>query len=85
LAAVVLIALAAHGAGPDRECILFDRSYGERLTASNKDAGLWWTSSGWKVSRTRSVPRHSGKAVEIRLARNETEAAQLVVRPSKPL
>ena len=49
------------------------------------EVGLWWTSSGWKVARDRAMPQASGKRLVIRAARNETEAAQLVVRPAREL
>jgi hypothetical protein len=60
-------------------------AYGEQLPASGDHASLWWCSSGWKVSRTRPAPRTPGEAIRIRAARNEVEAAQVVVRPGKPL
>ncbi len=59
--------------------------YGQSLPSPDPAVGLWWASSGWKVSRTRPVPQAQGEAVSVRLARNEAEAAQLVVRPDRPL
>jgi hypothetical protein len=47
--------------------------------------GVWWASSGWKVSRTRALPEKSGTALRIQAARNEAEAAQLVLRPKRDL
>lgn len=67
------------------ECILFEDSYGERLDSPDPDVELWWASSGWKISQTRPVPRGKGTAIEISAARNEAEAAQLVVRPVQGL
>ena len=64
---------------------LHDASYGERLPASTEQVGLWWASSGWKVSAIRPVPEAAAPAVVIRAAANETEAAQIVVRPAAPL
>jgi hypothetical protein len=64
---------------------LHQASYGAHLPASDKVAGLWWASSGWKVSQTRPVPEKKGDAILIRAARNEAEAAQIVVRPEKDL
>lgn len=58
----------------------FSTAYGERL-----DDGLWWASSGWKIPRGRSAPATPGRAVRIETARNEAEAAQLVVRPERGL
>jgi len=64
---------------------LYRTSYGERLPPSTDKVGLWWASSGWKVSRTRPVPKAGGHALTIRAARNEVEAAQLVLRPREAL
>lgn len=58
---------------------------GERLAASSEQVGVWWTSSGWKIGRDRDLPQTQGKAVVIRAARNEAEAAQLVIRPKAAL
>ncbi len=65
--------------------VLSASGYGQSLPSPDPEVGLWWASSGWKVSRTRPVPQAKGEAVTVRLARNETEAAQLVVRPDRPL
>ncbi|MFO7975807.1 MAG: DUF6067 family protein [Candidatus Hydrogenedentota bacterium] len=78
------VALPAAAGIEDAPCILYEDSYGELLTDSNGVA-VWWASSGWKVSQTRPAPGGRGSALEIRAARNEAEAAQLVVRPSRRL
>lgn len=70
---------------PEEPSILFDTTYGRQVQGSTDAVGLWWASSGWKVGQDRPLPRRHGKAVEISLAGNETEAAQLVVRPAKTL
>lgn len=59
--------------------------YGFALPPSNDALALWWCSSGWKVSAQRPVPQQQGTALEIRAAANEAEAAQLVIRPTRPL
>jgi hypothetical protein len=64
---------------------LHNASYGERLSRPDDEVGLWWASSGWKVSQTRPVPAKPGTALTIRGARSEVEAAQLVLRPARPL
>lgn len=64
---------------------LFDDAFGERLPGTAKTAGLWWCTSGWKVSEGRGLPAAFGEAIRISAARGEAEAAQLVVRPAKPL
>ena len=64
---------------------LFDASYGELLPAPNAETALWWCSSGWKISRSRPLPERTGEAVLIQAAQNEAEAAQVVLRPTRPL
>ncbi|MCH7558416.1 MAG: DUF4091 domain-containing protein [Planctomycetes bacterium] len=59
----------------------FNAPYGELLTASTEQVGLWWASSGWKISPDKPLPETKGRTIMIRAARNEAEAAQLVVRP----
>jgi len=63
----------------------FSLSYGELLAGSTKQVGLWWASSGWKISRDKPLPEAAGQAIMIRAARNEAEASQLVVRPTVSL
>ena len=84
LATALLLAVCVPPVAAERESggsILFETGYGKRLPGSTGDVALWWASSGWKVSEDRPVPRKSARALEIRAARNEVEAAQLVVRP----
>jgi len=64
---------------------LFDSSFGETLPVSSEKVGVWWAASGWKISRPRPVPEKQGGAIRIQAARNEAEAAQLVVRPAELL
>jgi len=63
----------------------FRAPYGELLPESTENVGLWWASSGWKIGRDKPLPEAESWAVEIRAARNEAEAAQLVVRPTVAL
>jgi len=63
----------------------FNLSYGEVLPDSTEQVGLWWASSGWKISQDKPLPKTKGQAIMIRAARNEAEAAQLVVRPTVSL
>ena len=65
--------------------ILHASNYGERLSSPDSSVALWWASSGWKISRTRRVPRARGIGVKLSVARNEAEGAQIVVRPSRRL
>jgi len=63
----------------------FDSSYGQKLPASSEQVGLWWSSSGWKISQDKPLPEATAPAITIRAARNEAEAAQLVIQPKTVL
>ena len=63
----------------------FNAPYGELLAGSTERVGLWWASSGWKISPDKPLPETKGRTIVIRTARNEAEAAQLVVRPTVSL
>ena len=63
----------------------FNSSFGELLAGSSDKVGLWRASSGWKISRDKPLPVEKSEAIMIQAARNEAEAAQLVVRPVVPL
>jgi hypothetical protein len=58
----------------------FNITYGEFLPSSTEQVGLWWASSGWKINPDKPLPKAKGQAIEICAARNEAEAAQLVIR-----
>ncbi len=60
----------------------FNAPYGKLLAGSTERVGLWWASSGWKISQDKPLPETKGRTIVIRAARNEAEAAQLVVRPT---
>jgi len=79
LVAVCLNMTAVSGQG------YLEREFGEALPGSTARVRLWWASSGWKVGRGREAPQAQGPAVEIRAARAEAEAAQLVIRPEQDL
>ena len=80
--AVLLILLATVGA---RGQTYFALPFGEILPGSSAQVKLWWASSGWKISPDKTAPETKGRAVVIRAARNEAEAAQLVIRPAKAI
>jgi len=63
----------------------FSLLYGEVLPGSTEQVALWWASSGWKISPDRPLPEARCEAMMIRAARNEAEAAQLVIRPGVSL
>lgn len=60
---------------------LYAAGFGEQLPGSTEQVGLWWASSGWKISGERPLPGARGEALRIRAAGGEYEAAQLVLRP----
>jgi glycosyl hydrolase family 123 len=85
-----LVCCSVAWARPIEPPILFADGYGQRLlgaeaASSGTETGLWWASSGWKVSQSRELPKQAGEAMHISLARNEYEAVQLVVKPARGL
>jgi len=85
LAALVLGVACGWASAIEQPCVLFDHAFGQLLPCSTRDASVWWTSSGWKVAQERPVPTKRGKAMEVALARNETEAVQLILKPTRGL
>jgi hypothetical protein len=77
-----LVLLLSSGSVLAQTSDYFNSTYGELLSASTEQVGLWWASSGWKISPDKPLPEAKGRAVTISAARNEAEAAQLVVRPT---
>lgn len=77
--------LQYHAEARFRVSVLHENRYGWTLPDTSDEVGLWWASSGWKVSRTRPTPRQSAPAMSIRAACNESEAAQFVLRPTREL
>ena len=65
--------------------VLFDTSYGQLLPGSTQEVGLWWASSGWKVSKDRPLPEAGSDTVFLSAARNETEAVQIIIHPDLSL
>ncbi len=63
----------------------FDMPFGQRLPCSDEKANVWWASSGWKIAADKPAPAEGGEAISISCARNEVEAAQLVLRPKATL
>jgi hypothetical protein len=59
--------------------------YGYRLKGAPAWAGLWWCEWGWKVGRTRGLPRETRDTVRLSAARGEYEPVQIVLRPTEPL
>jgi len=63
----------------------FNAQFGRLLEGSTPKVALWWASSGWKITPDKPLPTPKDPALTICAARNEAEAAQLVVRPTSPL
>jgi hypothetical protein len=64
--------------------LFYAADYGRKLpVAGAEDLGLWWCDAVRKVGRERPLPEEKGAAVQMSAARNEIEAAQIVVRPGK--
>jgi len=59
----------------------FNNDYGELLDGS----GVLCASSGWKIPKSRELPARKAKALVVELARNEAEAVQLIMHPSRPI
>jgi hypothetical protein len=64
---------------------LFEVNYGAVVPGSSEDVALWTAPSGWKVWKNRPTPEAAAGAVHLRTARNEAEAAQLVLQPRAAL
>ncbi|MGA2497089.1 MAG: glycoside hydrolase domain-containing protein [Tepidisphaeraceae bacterium] len=60
---------------------LHETRFGARLPQSSDKLALWWAPSGWKISRERPAPTQESDGIRISAAKNETEAAQFVLRP----
>jgi len=82
---LLLIAVAIPCIAQGQAYDYFSQPYGELLPGSSEQVGLWWASSGWKVGRERGLPSEKGKAMVVRAAKNEVEAAQLIIRPATAL
>ena len=59
--------------------------YGQSLPSPDPAVGLWWASSGWKVSRTRPAPQAKSEAVSVRLARQRDRGGPIGRAPDRPL
>jgi hypothetical protein len=55
------------------------------LVSEDDGATVWWCEGPYKVSRERPVPQERKPTMLIEAARNEYEAAQVVVRPARDL
>ena len=62
-----------------------EQAFGKQLPGSTEHVQLWWASSGWKIGMDKAVPQAHSNAILISAARDEAEAAQVVIRPDRPL
>lgn len=65
--------------------MLYSADYGAKLPGGNEDVALWWSDATRKIDRQRPVPSATSEAVQLMAARNEFEAAQIVVRATRAL
>ena len=79
----LMIVLAATAVGHAESAL--DSEFGLQLPSPSQNVRLWWASSGWKIGPDRVTPRAQGHAIVIRAARDEAEAAQMVMCPDRPL
>jgi hypothetical protein len=56
-----------------------------RVLSNDSSLALWWCSSAHKVRPADEVPLEKGDAIRISAARNEAEAAQLVIYPHEKI
>src|SRR5208283_2362735 len=61
----------------------YREDFGRRIEGGGSDAELWWCEAAWKVSRDRPAPTAASPAATLSAARNDREAVQVVVRPTK--
>lgn len=59
--------------------------YGELLAGGTGNLAVWWCDATRKIPRTRPAPAKVGSVVRLAAAGNDWEAAQIVVRPDRPL
>ncbi|HSW44055.1 MAG TPA: glycoside hydrolase domain-containing protein [Phycisphaerae bacterium] len=60
-------------------------NYGELLSAPGESVTVWWCDGTRKVPRKRLPPVARAEAVRLESARNEFEAAQIIVHPGREL
>ena len=71
--------------GPVTTNRFFRADFGALLPADDPELRVWRAESGWRVSRRRAAPEAKAGAVEIQVAANEAEAAQLVLTPRRAI
>ena len=59
--------------------------YGRRIAGTGGAADVWWCEATWKIAPQRPAPTAESPAATLSAARNDREAVQVVVRPTKDL
>jgi len=59
--------------------------YGKLLRGSSGTTAVWWCDATHKIPRCRPLPTESAPAARLFAAKNDREAVQIVVRPTKTL
>ncbi len=59
--------------------------YGRRIAGVEGKAAVWWCDATHKIPRQRALPKATSPAAVLSAARNDFEAVQVVVRPTKDL
>ncbi|MBE0535105.1 MAG: hypothetical protein IH624_05490, partial [Phycisphaerae bacterium] len=60
-------------------------AYGSGTLSNDRTAALWWCSSASKVRPADELPAQQAEAIRIAAARNEAEAAQLIIYPHQKI
>jgi hypothetical protein len=64
----------------------FDRAdYGQRIEGVEGDPAVWWCEATWKIAKQRALPNSKSPAALLDAAKNDFQAVQVVVRPTKAL
>lgn len=80
---LALVGLAVPADRPQHDYYRTD--YGALLQGRSGDVAVWWCDATHKVPPERALPQDGSEAVRLAAAKNDFEAVQVVVRPSRPL
>ena len=59
--------------------------FGRRIEGAGGGVNVWWCESTWKIQRDRPSPTETSIGASLAAARNDREAVQVVLRPTKDL
>ncbi len=83
--ALLIVACLPAGESLAANAILDRADYGFLIEGVKGETAVWWCEAPWKVSRDRALPKALSQAATLSAARDDREAAQVVLRPSKDL